>query len=97
MARRKAKSAVNRAAGLRFGTDRLIVELEDGRELHVPLRIYPLLLHATPARRSHWVMIGPGKGFHWPDLDLDLSVDGLISGLREAIPAPPRAKARRSA
>jgi hypothetical protein len=42
-------------------------------------------------------MIGPEKGFHWPALDLDLSVDGLIQGLREAIPTPPRSQSRRTA
>jgi hypothetical protein len=82
---------------LRFDGDRLIVEFRDGREMHVPLRLYPSLVRATPEERSNWIMIGPGKGFHWPDLDLDLSADGLVQGLREAIPAPPRVRSRRSA
>ena len=91
------KIAPNRPKGLRFEGDRLIVAFQDGREVHVPLRLYPSLLRATAAQRSRWRMIGPGKAFHWPNLDLDLSVEGLISGLREAIPAPPRVRARRSA
>ncbi|MGD0541887.1 MAG: DUF2442 domain-containing protein [Tepidisphaeraceae bacterium] len=91
------KTSVNRAKGLRFEGNRLVVAFRDGREVHIPLRLYPSLLEATPSQRAQWIMIGPGKGFHWPDLDLDLSVEGLILGMRESIPAPPRTKARRSA
>jgi hypothetical protein len=90
------KIVANRPKAVRFENERLVVEFEDGRQVHVPLRLYPSLLRATPAQRSRWKMIGPAKAFHWPDLDLDLSVDGLISGLREAIPPPP-VKARRTA
>jgi hypothetical protein len=89
--------SANRAKGLRFENNRLVVLFRDGREVHVPLRLYPSLRRATAAERGHWTMIGPGKGFHWPELDLDLSVDGLIQGLREAIPPPPRIRTRRSA
>ena len=91
------KTSAQRAKTLRFEGDRLIIAFRDGREMHIPLRLYPSLVSATSAQRSNWVMIGPGKAFHWPDLDLDLSVDGLVHGLREAIPAPPRLKTRRSA
>jgi hypothetical protein len=91
------KTSANRAKGVRFEASRLVVDLRDGREIHIPLKMYPTLLRATSAQRLKWVMIGPGKGFHWPDLDLDLSVEGLILGLRESIPTPPRTKARRSA
>jgi Protein of unknown function (DUF2442) len=65
--------------------------------LHLPLQLYPTLLDATPKQRKAWQMIGPGKAFYWKDLDLDLSIDGLIQGLREAIPRPPTAVTRRSA
>jgi hypothetical protein len=91
------KTFVNRAKGLRFDGNRLVVVFRDGREVHIPLRLYPSLLKATSAQRAHWIMIGPGKGFHWPDLDLDLSVDALVLGLRESVPTPSRAKTRRSA
>jgi hypothetical protein len=67
----------------------LIVLFRDGRELHLPLQLYPTLLNATPQQRKAWQMIGPGKALYWKDLDLDLSIDGLIQGLREAIPSPP--------
>lgn len=92
-----AKVVANRAGGLRFESDRIIVAFTDGREVHIPLRLYPTLARATPAQRLRWKMIGPGKAVHWPELDLDLSVDGLIQGLREAIPAPPKRSARRIA
>lgn len=97
MSRAKGRISAGPAKRLRFESDRLIVAFQDGGEVHVPLRLYPSLLRATPAQRSRWRMIGPAKAFHWPDLDLDLSVEGLISGLREAIPAPPRVRARRTA
>ncbi len=87
------KTSANRAKGLRFEAGRLIVLFRDGREVHIPLKLYRTLHEATPAQRAKWVMIGPGKGFHWPDLDLDLAIDGLILGLRESIPSPPRTKA----
>jgi len=85
----KNKPLAHRAAGLRFANDRLIVLFKDGRELHLPLQLYPTLLDATLQQRKAWQMIGPGKAFHWKELDLDLSVDGLIWGLRDGIPRPP--------
>src|SRR5438132_556881 len=58
--------------------DRLVVDLDDGRTLSVPLSWYPRLAHASASERSHWELIGRGLGIHWPDLDEDLSVDVLI-------------------
>jgi hypothetical protein len=64
-------------------TDRaLTVELEDGRSVSVPLEWYPRLAEATPRERRTWALIGPGTGIHWPALDEDISVDGLLRGLR---------------
>ncbi|MCC6580293.1 MAG: DUF2442 domain-containing protein [Phycisphaeraceae bacterium] len=77
------------AADLRFDRSRLVVTLTDGREIAVPLRLYPTLARAGAAQRDNWQLIGPGKAFHWPDLDLDLSVFGLINALPEATPPPP--------
>jgi hypothetical protein len=82
-----------RAMGLRSAKERIVVTLKDEREISVPLAWYPTLERAAPAKRSHWILLGDGQGFHWPDLDLDLSVAGLVNGLRESIPRPP-AKAR---
>jgi len=62
-------------------TDRaLIVELRDGRVVSVPLRWYPRLAEASPRERRRWELLGPGVGIHWPDLDEDISVEGLLGG-----------------
>ena len=60
--------------------DTLRVELSDGRTLSVPLAWYPRLVHATQEERNNWELIGVGQGVRWPDLDEDLSVEGLIAG-----------------
>lgn len=63
-------------------TDRfLIVELRDGRVLSVPLGWYPRLAEGSPRERRNWEILGPGTGIHWPDLDEDISVEGLLQGL----------------
>jgi hypothetical protein len=80
------------ATGIRFEKGRVIVELNDEREVSVPLKRYPTLKKARPAQRAAWKLIGPGKGFYWKSLDLDLSVRGIVSGLPEVIPAPPALK-----
>ncbi len=59
---------------------RLTVDLADGRTISVPLDWYPRLLHAAEAERANWRLIGNGEGIHWPDLDEDISVEGLIGG-----------------
>ncbi len=60
--------------------DTLTVDLSDGRSLSVPLAWYPRLYAGTPAERKNWRLIGRGVGIHWPDLDEDLSVEGLVLG-----------------
>jgi len=77
------------ALGLRISRGRIIVLLGDQREISVPLEWYPTLKRASAAKRSNWILLGDGQGFHWPDLDLDLSVSGLTNGLKEMIPPPP--------
>jgi hypothetical protein len=56
----------------------LRVTLADGRELAAPLEWFPRLRDATPDQRKHWRFIGRGQGIHWPDLDEDISVAGLL-------------------
>ncbi len=73
-----------RVKNVRCTKDALRVELMDGRAIIVPLAWYPRLLHATPQQRANWEIAGGGYGIHWPDLDEDLSVEGLLRGL----PAP---------
>jgi hypothetical protein len=60
--------------------DSLTVELSDGRVLSVPLTWYPRLWHGTADERSHWRLIGDGRGIHWPDLDEDVNVEDLLQG-----------------
>ena len=63
-------------------TDRaLVVELRDGRVVSVPLSWYPRLAEGSLRERRRWELLGPGIGIHWPDLDEDISVDGLLQGL----------------
>ena len=62
--------------------DELSVDLEDGRTITVPIGWFPRLLYGTPLERQHWQLIGKGIGIHWPDLDEDISVEGLLLGRR---------------
>jgi len=56
------------------------VILDDGRELSVPIEWFPRLRMATLAQRRKWRLIGRGEGIHWPDVDEDISVLGLLAG-----------------
>ena len=58
----------------------LIVDLDDGRSLSIPLSWYPRLFHGTENERNNFRFIGNGSGINWPDLDEDISVQGLIAG-----------------
>ena len=60
--------------------DTLCVDLADGRSLSVPLAWFPKLLHATAEQRQRWELAGAGFGIHWPELDEDLSSEGLLRG-----------------
>ena len=55
-------------------------ELVDGRRLSVPLAWFPRLLHANPVQLQNWRLLGDGRGINWPDLDEDLSIEGLLRG-----------------
>jgi hypothetical protein len=73
-----------RVAAVTCTADRLEVELKDGRRISVPLESYPRLETATPEQRAKWEPCGAGHGIHWPLIDEDLSVEGLLRGA----PAP---------
>jgi hypothetical protein len=77
-----AITADERVLDVAFSDDSLSVSLRDGRVISVPLVWYPRLLNATPAQRKNWKIAGGGYGIHWPDLDEDLSTDGLLRGAR---------------
>jgi hypothetical protein len=75
-----ALAADERVAGVEFAQDSLCVSLKDGRTIAVPLVWYPKLLKATTAQRTNWKISGGGYGIHWPELDEDLSTEGLLRG-----------------
>jgi hypothetical protein len=65
---------------VRLTEDELIVSIADGRTVSVPLVWYPRLLHATIEQRARWELAGAGYGIHWPEIDEDLSTEGLLAG-----------------
>ena len=60
----------------------LRVELIDGRTITVPISWFPNLANATQNQKDNWEILGDGEGIHWSDLDEDLSVAGLLAGIR---------------
>lgn len=73
-----------RIANLRVTEAEITAYLVDGRTVSVPLAWSWRLSDATPAQRDHWELIGEGIGVHWPDVDEDISVEGMLQGT----PAP---------
>jgi hypothetical protein len=69
-----------RATSVEVTDEAVIVEIEDGRTLATPLAWYPRLVYGTPEERQNVRLIGGGTGMHWPDLDEDLSVRGMLAG-----------------
>ncbi len=76
-----------RVKDVRFTEDTMAVDLVDGRTIIVPLVWYPKLLDATTEQRRNWQISGAGYGLHWPDVDEDLSTEGLLRGA-PAAPEP---------
>jgi len=79
-----APAADERVKDVEVTEDTLAVALMDGRTIIVPLVWYPRLLDASEAQRKNWRIAGGGYGIHWPDVDEDLSTEGLLRGA----PAP---------
>jgi hypothetical protein len=73
--------AVPLATNVETSEDELTVSLADGRRISVPLAWFPRLL-ATPDERAQYRLIGGGDGIHWPRVDEDISVEGLLRGAR---------------
>ena len=73
-----------RVKAVSLDADRLSVELMDGRAISVPLVWFPRLANATPEQRARWEVAGGGYGIHWPEIDEDLSTEGMLRGA----PAP---------
>lgn len=68
------------AVSVEVTDDALTVHLDDGRTITTPLAWYPRLVFATPEERNNCELLGRGTGIHWPDLDEDLSVAGMLAG-----------------
>jgi hypothetical protein len=68
------------AQNVEFTEDDLIVSLVDGRKVIVPLVWFPRLSKATRSQLENFEMLGDGEGIHWPEIDEDLSVAGLLRG-----------------
>ena len=72
------------AESVLFSEDSLTVRLDDGRSMSVPLAWFPRLLYGTKTERENYELIGEGEGIHWPELDEDISIEGLLAGRRSA-------------
>ena len=83
-----AIAADERVVDVSFNEDALSVRLKDGRTISVPLACYHRLFRATTEQRRNWKIAGGGYGIHWPDIDEDISTEGLLRGA----PAPVQAK-----
>ena len=77
-------AADERVKDVSFTEDNISVDLMDGRTISAPLIWYPRLYHATVEQLANWQISGGGYGIHWPDIDEDLSTEGLLRGA----PAP---------
>ena len=75
-----SSKADERVEGIDFDDQYLHARLRDGRTISVPLSWYPRLLHATPEQRRNYKLDADGYAIHWPDVDEDLHVEGLLRG-----------------
>ncbi|MGI8425044.1 MAG: DUF2442 domain-containing protein [Actinomycetota bacterium] len=75
-----AVEADERVRGVSFTADSFTVDLMDGRSITTPLAWFPRLLHASVEQRNIWKIVGGGYGIHWPEIDEDLSTEGLLRG-----------------
>lgn len=66
------------ASKVSFTTDKMVVEMEDGRVLSIPLEWFSKLRNATSKQLNNWRFIGKGEGIHWEDLDEDISIEALF-------------------
>jgi Protein of unknown function (DUF2442) len=68
----------HKAVNLAFVPHKMVVFMEDGREISFPLAWFPRLADATPDQLNNWRFIGQGEGIHWPELDEDILVEHLL-------------------
>lgn len=77
-----------RITGVRVSDDTITATLADGRTISVPLVWSWRLSEATTEQRANWRLIGAGEGVHWPDVDEDISVRGMLDGIPAPRPTP---------
>jgi Protein of unknown function (DUF2442) len=68
------------AEKVKITRDAVQVDLSDGRTISAPLAWFPRLQQATAEERNNWKLIGKGQGIHWPDIDEDISIEGMLAG-----------------
>src|SRR5213592_5148427 len=92
-----AVNVESRIAHIDVTDETITAHLVDGRVISVPLAWSWRLSEATPAQRANWRLIGTGQGVHWPDIDEDLSAEGLLHGVPAHRPssAPAQRKGNR--
>ena len=73
------------AQDVKCSEDELIVSLIDGRSISVPLSWFPKLSDASKEQLKNWEILGNGEGIHWPEIDEDISVEGLLVGVNKPI------------
>lgn len=83
-----ALNADERVESVEFSEAFLVVGLKDGRRISVPIEWYPRLARASRGQLANWQVCGSGYGIHWPEIDADLSTEGLLRGA----PAPDRSR-----
>src|SRR5258708_15883423 len=84
---------------VRLTNDEIVADLIDGRVISVPLAWSWRLSEATPRQRANFRLIGTGEGIHWPEVDEDISVEGLLYGVPARRPrseTPAKSRASRS-
>jgi len=81
-----------RIASVNVSDEAIVAHLTDGRIVSVPLQWSWRLSDATPEQRAHWEIIGDGQGIHWPDVDEDISVEGMLRGVPAAFAKEPLPK-----
>jgi hypothetical protein len=87
-----AVSVESRISSVEVSDEAIIARLVDGRVISVPLAWSWRLSDATPAQRANWQLIGEGHGVHWPDVDEDISADGMLHGIPARRPRSGSAK-----
>lgn len=85
-----AVNAIPRVKTVTVSEDAIVAELVDGRTISVPLAWSWRLSEATPEQRARWELIGDGEGIRWPEIDEDISVEGMLHGIPARRPKPKR-------